>query len=74
MDPASIKKWAIFFTCILCAVLIANTLSKAIAATVRLTGPAGFIVTFVLYAVFFFGILYAIEKITGIRFFGFSSG
>jgi hypothetical protein len=74
MDPAYIKKWAIFFTCILCAILIANALSKAIAASARLTGPAGFIITFVLYAVFFFGVLCAMEKITGMRFFGFSSG
>jgi hypothetical protein len=72
MDSATVKKWVLFFIGILCAILIANTLSNAIVAAVQLTGPAGFIIGFVLYAVFFFGVLYGIEKITGILFFRFS--
>jgi hypothetical protein len=72
MDSADVKKWVTFFAAILCAILIANALSVAIVAAARLTGPAGFIISFVLYAVFFFGVLYIIEKITGIRFFSFS--
>jgi len=72
MDSATIKKWALFFTGILCAILIANTLSNSIVAATQLTGPVGFIIGFVLYAVFFFGVLYGIEKITGILFFRFS--
>jgi hypothetical protein len=72
MDSASIKKWVSFLAGILCAILIADALSNAIITATRLTGPAGFIISFVLYAVFFFGVLYAIEKITGITFFRFS--
>jgi hypothetical protein len=72
MDSAKVKKWAIFFAGIICAALIANALSTAIMAAVPLTGPAGFIISFVMYAVFFFGILYIIEKITGVAFFRFS--
>jgi hypothetical protein len=72
MNSADIKKWAVFFAGILCAILVADAISNAIVAVTRLTGPAGLIFSFVLYAVIFFGILYAIEKITGITFFSFS--
>jgi len=72
MDSATVKKWVLFFVGILCAILIANALSNSIVAAAQLTGPAGFIIGFVLYAVFFFGVLYGIEKITGILFFRFS--
>ncbi|MGB7787563.1 hypothetical protein [Methanoregula sp.] len=72
MDSASVKKWAIFFAGILCAALIANALSTVIIGAAQLTGAAGFIISFVLYAVFFFGVLYIIEKITGVTFFRFS--
>jgi len=72
MDSADVKKWVKFFAAILCAILIADALSNVIVAAVQLTGPAGFIISFVLYAVFFFGVLYIIEKTTGIRFFTFS--
>jgi len=72
MDFASVKKGAIFLAGILCAILIANTLSNAIIAAAQLTGPAGFISSFVLYAVFFFAALYGIETITGFTFFRFS--
>jgi len=72
MDSVKVKKWAIFFAGIICAALIANALSTAIIASVQFTGPVGFIISFVLYAVFFFGVLYIIEKITGVSFFRFS--
>ena len=72
MDTAVIKKWTIFFIGILCAILIANFLSNEIVAIANLTGTAGFIIGFVLYALFFFGVLYLIEKTTGIVFFRFS--
>jgi hypothetical protein len=72
MDSAVIKKWAIFFAGILCAILIADALSNMIVAAAHLTGPAGFIISFVLYAIIFFAILYIIEKVTGTRFFSFS--
>jgi hypothetical protein len=72
MDSATVKKWVIFFLGILCAILIADALSNIIVAAAGLTGPAEFIISFVLYAIIFFGVLYVIEKVTGTTFFGFS--
>ncbi len=71
MDMPSVRKWAVFFTGILCSILIADTLSNVIVTAVGLNGWKKFLISFVLYAVLFFGILYAIEKTFGIRFFGF---
>jgi uncharacterized protein HemY len=71
MDSAAIKKWVIFFLGILVAIIIANWLSNLIMAYAGMTGWVNFVVSFVLYAVFFFAILYALEKVFGIEFFGF---
>ena len=71
MDRTSVRKWAVFFISILCAILIADTLSNAIVSAAGLNGWIQFIVSFVLYAVLFFGILYIIEKTLGIKFFEF---
>lgn len=71
MDMSSVRKWAFFFIGILCSILIADTLSNTIVTALGLNGWIRFIVSFIMYAVLFFGILYAIEKIFGIRFFGF---
>ena len=71
MDMSSVRKWAIFFIGILCSILIADTVSDTIVTAVKLNGWIKFIVSFVLYAILFFGILYAIEKIFYIRFFNF---
>jgi hypothetical protein len=71
MDVSSVRKWAVFFIGILCSILISDTLSNAIVTALGLNGWIKFLVSFVLYAVLFFGILYAIEKIVGIRFFDF---
>jgi hypothetical protein len=71
MEIASVRKWAVFFTCILCSILIADTVSNALVTAAGLSGWIQFIVSFVLYAVLFFGILYAIEKTFAIRFFDF---
>ena len=71
MDMLSVRKWAFFFIGIICSILIADTLSNAIVTASGLNGWIRFIVSFVLYAVLFFGILYTIEKIFGIRFFNF---
>lgn len=70
MDMLTVRKWVIFFIGILCAIIIADTLSNMIVAAIGLSGWVKFLVSFVLYAVLFFGILYAIEKIFGISFFG----
>jgi hypothetical protein len=71
MDSAVIKKWVIFFLGILVAIIIANWLSNLIMAYAGMTGWVNFVVSFVLYAAFFFAILYALEKVFGIEFFGF---
>ena len=71
MDFAPVKKWAVFFIGILCAIVIADKLSNAIVSATGMIGWMKFLVSFVLYAVFFFAILYALEKIFHIEFFGF---
>ena len=71
MDFAPVKKWAIFFIGILCAIVIADKLSNAIVSATGMVGWMKFLASFILYAVFFFAILYALEKIFHIEFFGF---
>ena len=63
MDFAPVKKWAIFFIGILCAIIIADALSNAIVSATGMVGWIKFLVSFILYAVFFFSILYALEVI-----------
>ena len=74
MDMSAVKKWVIFFAGILCAIIIADAISNTIVVAAGIAGASGFIINFVLYAVIFFGVLYAIEKIFGIAFFGFGRG
>jgi hypothetical protein len=71
MDFAPVKKWAIFFIGILCTIVIADALSNALVSVTGMVGWMQFLVSFILYAVFFFAILYALEKIFHIEFFGF---
>jgi len=71
MDSATIKKWTIFFISILCAIIIAEALSNIIVSAAGITGSMKFLANFVLYAAFFFAILYTFEKIFHIEFFGF---
>ncbi len=71
MDFAPVKKWGIFFIGILCAIVLADALATVLVAYAGIVGWIKFLVNFVLYAVFFFAILYALEKIFNIRFFGF---
>jgi hypothetical protein len=71
MDFAPVKKWAVFFIGILCAIVIADTLSNAFVSMTGMAGWMKFLVSFVLYAVFFFAILYGLEKIFHLEFFGF---
>jgi uncharacterized protein HemY len=71
MDFAPVKKWAVFFIGILCAIVIADALSNVIVSATGMVGWMKFLVSFILYAVFFFAILYALEKIFRIEFFGF---
>jgi len=72
MDLAPVKKWAIFFIGILCAIVIADTLAMVLVSFTGIDGWLQFLINFVLYAVFFFAILYALEKLFRIEFFGFN--
>jgi hypothetical protein len=71
MDFAPVKKWAIFFIGILTAIMIADALSNLLVSATGMAGWMKFLVSFILYAVFFFAILYLLEKIFHIEFFGF---
>jgi hypothetical protein len=71
MDYPTVKKWVLFFIGILCAIVIADVLSNFIVSAAGITGWANFLINFLLYAAFFFAILYIIEKIFHIEFFGF---
>jgi hypothetical protein len=71
MDFAQVKKWVIFFIGILCAIIIADALASVLVSFTGIEGWMKFLVNFVLYAVFFFALLYTLEKIFHIEFFGF---
>jgi hypothetical protein len=74
MDFSTVKKWVVFFIGILCTIVIADFLSMAIISILGIGGWIGFLINFVLYAVFFFGILYAFERIFSIDFFSWKKG
>ena len=71
MDIKVVKKWAVFFAGILSAIIIADGLSSFILVKTGITGWIAFLLNFILYAVFFFSILYAFEKLFHIEFFCF---
>jgi hypothetical protein len=71
MDFAPVKKWGMFFLGILLAIVLSDALATVLVEYAGIVGWIKFLVNFVLYAVFFFAILYALEKIFPIRFFGF---
>jgi len=69
MEMKAIKKWLTFFCGILAAIVIADRLSAIIVSAAGITGSGRFVLSFILYATLFFAVLYAIERIAGIRFF-----
>jgi len=71
MDFAPVKKWVVFFFGILGAIVIADALSNMLVSATGMSGWMKFLVSFILYAVFFFAILSVLEKILHIEFFGF---
>jgi hypothetical protein len=71
MDSADIKKWVVFFLGILVAIIIANAVSNIIMSYTGIAGWVEILVSFVLYAALFFGILYLMERFLGINFFDF---
>ncbi|MDD1704782.1 MAG: hypothetical protein LUP97_06125 [Methanoregula sp.] len=71
METSTIKKWVIFFLGILIAILLADALANLIVTTAGLGGWQKLVINFILYAALFFGILYVMEKVFDIEFFGF---
>jgi hypothetical protein len=71
METGSIKKVLTLLGGILLAFLVASTLSNALVVLFQLKGAAGMIVSFVMYAVFFFAVLNLLQKYAHIVFFGF---
>jgi len=71
MDLSSARRIVTFVLVLLCAILVANTLSNILLAALGLSGIFGFIVGFVIYAVFFFGVLFFFERFFGITIFRF---
>ena len=71
MEVATIKKWTLFFLGILCAIMIAEALSTLLVSAAGISGWMKFLANFILYAAFFFAILYVMERIFHIKFFGF---
>jgi hypothetical protein len=69
MEMRGVKKWLTFFCGILAAIVIADRLSAIIVSAAGITGSGRFVLSFILYAALFFAVLYAIERIAGIRFF-----
>lgn len=71
MESATVKRWVLFFAGILGAVLMADALSTILIAATGLEGSMKLLAGFILYALLFFGILYAIQKIFHFEFFSF---
>ncbi len=71
MDLSSARRIVTFVLVLLCAILVANTLANILLAALGLTGIFGFIAGFVIYAVFFFAVLYFFERYFGITLFRF---
>jgi len=70
METGSVKKVIILIAGILAAFFIANTLTNAVTVLFHLGGWTGGIVSFVVYASFFFAVLHLLEKYAHIVFFG----
>lgn len=71
MDLSSAKRVVTFILVLLCAILVANTLANILLSLLGLSGISGFVAGFVIYAVFFFGVLYFFERVFGITIFRF---
>jgi hypothetical protein len=71
MESATVKRWVLFFAGIVGAVLLADALSTILISAAGLEGSMKLLAGFILYALLFFGILYAIQKIFHFEFFSF---
>lgn len=72
MGNSATRQWVFLICGILASVIISDRLTAILIAGTGLSGSAGFLAGFILYAILFFGILALIEKVTGFRFFRFS--
>jgi hypothetical protein len=72
MDMAVVRKWVLFFAGILVSILIADALSTLVVAALGISGWIKLVLGFVLYALLFFALLYLIERIFHVSFFGFN--
>lgn len=71
MNTGSVKRWLVLFLGILVAILIADVLSTSIVLLAGVKGWPAYIVNFVLYAAFLFGVLYILKKYARIDIFRF---
>ena len=71
METRQAWRWVVLFVSLLLSVFIARIVSVLLLASLGLGGIAGFIAGFVLYAIVFFGVLYAIERVSGVSIFAF---
>ncbi|RPI39988.1 MAG: hypothetical protein EHM53_03680 [Methanoregulaceae archaeon] len=71
METGSVKKVITLIVGILVAFFVADALTNAVVALFNMDGWIGGIVSFVVYAVFFFAVLHLLEKYAHIVFFGF---
>jgi len=72
MDLSTVKRAGTIILVLLCAILVANTLSNLFMNALGLSGAVGFVMGFVLYAILFFSVLYLFEKFFAIRIFRFT--
>jgi len=71
METGQLKKVITLIAGILVAYLIASALSEAVGIIFHLTGPAGMVISFIVYAVIFFAMLNLMQKYAHIVFFSF---
>jgi hypothetical protein len=71
MDIGSVKRWLVLFFGILFAILVANVLSGSIVHIAGVKGWPAPVVSFVLYAVFLFAVLYLLKRYARINIFRF---
>lgn len=71
METGHVKNVIILVIGILVAFLIANAVTNVVVMLSGLTGAAGMVLSFVVYAVLFFFVLHLLQKFAHIRFFGF---
>ena len=71
MDIAPVRKLAVLFITILCAIVVSRFLANIVLIATGLTGITAFFAGFILYAVVFFGVLSLFERFAGVRVFQF---